>query len=211
MSIVESKGAFHKSKLAGRTMAEHIILTMKNALSKHFVEKPSPSCIPFKIWLIWLKSYNKWISHHDGNGLAGQFWQMESALYSFVALELKTDHFVIVLWPQLPLREVIPVDSRLPVGSTMLGRFWKARQIAKPDTFSVGVNDLCMSHPREKNITTETIYTFQDNSLAETYGGLMRNRARRGVVSWSYSEVSKRVTKGFSGRKYNFLKLRKYR
>ena len=51
MNIVESKGAFHTSKLVGRIMAEHI-LTMKNALSKYFVEKPSPSCIPFKIWQI---------------------------------------------------------------------------------------------------------------------------------------------------------------
>ena len=40
----------------------------------------------------------------------------------------------------------------------MLGRFWKARQIAKSDTSSLGVKDLVMSHPRKKNITTETIF-----------------------------------------------------
>ena len=41
---------------------------------------PSPWTL-FKIWLIWLDSLDqKWISHHEGRGLAGQFWQMESAL-----------------------------------------------------------------------------------------------------------------------------------
>ena len=46
-----------------------------------FAEKPPPSCILFRIWLIWLDSfYYKWHSHYDGNGLAGLFWQMESTL-----------------------------------------------------------------------------------------------------------------------------------
>ena len=46
-----------------------------------FAEKPSPSCILFRIWLIWLDSFDQeWNSHYDGNGLARQFWQMESAL-----------------------------------------------------------------------------------------------------------------------------------
>ena len=46
-----------------------------------FAEKPSPSCIIFRIWLIWLKRFDwKQNYHGDGNGLAGQFWQMESAL-----------------------------------------------------------------------------------------------------------------------------------
>ena len=34
-----------------------------------------------KIWLIWLDSLDKkWNSQYDGNDLAAQFWQMESAL-----------------------------------------------------------------------------------------------------------------------------------
>ena len=46
-----------------------------------FTEKPSPLRILFRIWLIWLDSFDwKWNSHYDGNGLAGQFWQMESSL-----------------------------------------------------------------------------------------------------------------------------------
>ena len=49
--------------------------------SRGFAEKPSPLCIIFRIWLIWMVSFNqKWNSYYDGNGLAGQFWQMESAL-----------------------------------------------------------------------------------------------------------------------------------
>ena len=48
-----------------------------------FTEKPSPLCVKFRIWRIWMVSFDwKWNSHYDGNGLAGQFWQMESALGS---------------------------------------------------------------------------------------------------------------------------------
>ena len=31
----------------------------------------------FRIWLVWLDSFD---SHYDANGLASQFWQIESAL-----------------------------------------------------------------------------------------------------------------------------------
>ena len=45
-----------------------------------FAEKPSPSCILFRIWLMWLDTfYQKWNSNYNGNGLAGQFWQMKGA------------------------------------------------------------------------------------------------------------------------------------
>ena len=46
-----------------------------------FAKTPSPSCELFRIWLIWLDSFDyKWNSHHDWKGLASQFWQMESTL-----------------------------------------------------------------------------------------------------------------------------------
>ena len=46
-----------------------------------FAEKPSPWCILFTIWLIWLDSFDlKWNSQYDRDGLASQFWQMESIL-----------------------------------------------------------------------------------------------------------------------------------
>ena len=41
----------------------------------------SPLCILFRIWLIWLDSFDeKWNFHYDGNGLAGQLLQVERAL-----------------------------------------------------------------------------------------------------------------------------------
>ena len=44
-----------------------------------FAEKPSPSTMLFRIWLMWLDSfYWQWNSFRGGNGLACQFWQMES-------------------------------------------------------------------------------------------------------------------------------------
>ena len=44
-----------------------------------FAEKASPSSILFRIWLMWLDSfYWQWNSLCGGNGLACQFWQMES-------------------------------------------------------------------------------------------------------------------------------------
>ena len=36
---------------------------------------------------MWLDSFDqKWNSHYDGNGVAGQFWQMESAI-RFITFE----------------------------------------------------------------------------------------------------------------------------
>ena len=56
-----------------------------------FVETRSPSCMLFRIWLIWLDCFDKqWNSHYDWKGLAGQFWQMESAIrLQFVTIETK--------------------------------------------------------------------------------------------------------------------------
>ena len=46
-----------------------------------FAEKPSLSCIVFRIWLIWLDSFDQnWNSRYYEKGLADQFWQMEGAL-----------------------------------------------------------------------------------------------------------------------------------
>ena len=81
-------GAFHLSELAGRTsQLENEIGFFQSILLK----KPSPSCILFRIWLIWLDSYDsKWNSHYDGNVLACQFWQMESALTpNLIVLDVK--------------------------------------------------------------------------------------------------------------------------
>ena len=40
---------------------------------------PATSCILFRNLLVWLDSFDqKWNSHYDRNGLAGQFWQMKS-------------------------------------------------------------------------------------------------------------------------------------
>ena len=45
------------------------------------LNKTTLSYILFRIWLIWLDSFDsKWNSYYNGNGLAGQFRQMESAL-----------------------------------------------------------------------------------------------------------------------------------
>ena len=45
-----------KSDLAGRTMAGPVILT-KQLFPRGFTEKSSPSCIVFRIWLLWLDSF----------------------------------------------------------------------------------------------------------------------------------------------------------
>ena len=75
----ETKGAFQKSEPASRTMAGPI-----KAISffQEFLLKNHLLCanyLGFNIsgWIILIKSE---ISHYNGNGLAGQFWQMESAL-----------------------------------------------------------------------------------------------------------------------------------
>ena len=53
-----------------------------------FLENPSFSCILFRIWPIWLDSFDwKWNSRYDWKGLACQFWQME------IALNKLTDQF----------------------------------------------------------------------------------------------------------------------
>ena len=56
-----------------------------------FAEKPSPSCMHFRIWLIWqdIFFYWKWNSHYDGNGLTSQSWQnlMESTLSLWYQLQ----------------------------------------------------------------------------------------------------------------------------
>ena len=57
-------------------MAGQGILAMKQAFSISFVYNTV-----FTIWLTWMVSFDSnWNSHYDGKGLAGQFWQMESAL-----------------------------------------------------------------------------------------------------------------------------------
>ena len=53
-----SKGAFHLSELAGRTIAGPVILTMKVAFSDGFAEKPFPSSTLFRILPIWLESFD---------------------------------------------------------------------------------------------------------------------------------------------------------
>ena len=64
------RGAFSKSQNwpAGPVIFDKEIGIFKDFF---FFENPSPSCILFRIWLIWLDSFES---------LAGQFWQMESAL-----------------------------------------------------------------------------------------------------------------------------------
>ena len=61
-----------------------------------FAEKPSPLSIMCRIRLLWMVNVDsKWNSHYDGNGLASQFWQMESALSfssSLSLLELLRHH-----------------------------------------------------------------------------------------------------------------------
>ena len=49
-----TEGAFHLSELAGPA-----ILTLKSAFSKVFCWKPSPSCSLFRIYSIWLDSFDK--------------------------------------------------------------------------------------------------------------------------------------------------------
>ena len=51
-----------------------------------FAEKPYPSCILFRIGLIWLEGFEI-IINCDGNGLACQFWQIESTLINFFGIE----------------------------------------------------------------------------------------------------------------------------
>ena len=56
-----------------------------------FAEKPSLSCVVFRIWLIWLDSFDqKWNSRYYEKGLAGQFWKKESAPSSLPVLKLRT-------------------------------------------------------------------------------------------------------------------------
>ena len=51
-----------------------------------FAEKHSPLCILLRIWVIWLDSFDyKRNYHYNKNGMAGQFWQMESVLRSQVS------------------------------------------------------------------------------------------------------------------------------
>ena len=73
LEVTSHVGAFHLSELAGLTgqLASEIHL-----FQRVFTKKLPPSCILFRIWLIWLDSFHeKWNSNYDGNGLAGQFWQ----------------------------------------------------------------------------------------------------------------------------------------
>ena len=54
------KDAFQKSELAGRTMAGPVILKTKKAFSKSFWRKAiSFVSVLFRIWLIWLDSFDK--------------------------------------------------------------------------------------------------------------------------------------------------------
>ena len=60
---------------------EQIFWQWNSLFPRGFTEKPSPLCIIFRIWLIWMVNFDeKWNSHWDGNWLAAQFRQMESAL-----------------------------------------------------------------------------------------------------------------------------------
>ena len=59
------------------------------------------SCIPFRIWLISLNSFDwNWNSHYDGNGLASKFWQMESAIShsSHPGLPSQSSHSSCIFW-----------------------------------------------------------------------------------------------------------------
>ena len=99
--------AFQNSELAGRTMAGPVILTMKYAFSKSFWWKRFTSCILFRIWLIWLDSFDKkWNSLYEGKGLPGQFWQMESALGLSVSWWTKTIKWSPSIVSHNPLAEV---------------------------------------------------------------------------------------------------------
>ena len=70
-------------------------------------EKRFPSCILFRIWLIWLDSFDKkWNSPYEGNGLPGQFWQMESALNLSVSWWGKTFKWSTSIVSHNPYAEV---------------------------------------------------------------------------------------------------------
>ena len=72
--VYQTKGAFQKSELAGRTVTGPVILTKHKLFPRVVTEHPSPLCILFRSWLMWLDSFDKeWDSHCDGVGLAGQF------------------------------------------------------------------------------------------------------------------------------------------
>ena len=57
--IWQSKGAFQKSELAGQTMAGAAFWQWNRFFPTVVAEKPSPSCIVFRIWRIWLDSFDE--------------------------------------------------------------------------------------------------------------------------------------------------------
>ena len=72
-----SFGVFHLSELAGWTsqLANEIDFFQKVLLKNHLLHAYFLG-FDWSGWIALIKSKN---SHYDGNGLAGQFWQMESA------------------------------------------------------------------------------------------------------------------------------------
>ena len=52
------KGAFQKSELVSQTMAGAALWQRNRLFPTVFAEKPSPSCIVFRIWRIWLDSFD---------------------------------------------------------------------------------------------------------------------------------------------------------
>ena len=99
--------AFQNSELAGRTMAGPVIWKWNTLFPRVLDEKRFPSCVLFRIWLIWLDSFDKkWNSHYEGNGLPGQFWQMESALGLSVSWWRKTFKWSTSIVSHNPLAEV---------------------------------------------------------------------------------------------------------
>ena len=86
-----------------------------------FAQTPSPSCLLLRIWLIWLdRCDERWNSHHNRNGLAGQFWQMESALREVSVLKRvkEKDYSVSICSSRCPFQrgrsvcyDVMPISS----------------------------------------------------------------------------------------------------
>ena len=82
--------------VAGRTMARPVISTRKEAFSKRFCLKNHLLRVYYfeidcSAWLVLIELN----CHYDGNGLAGQFWQMESALRHLLLWyrEIKIVHY----------------------------------------------------------------------------------------------------------------------
>ena len=75
----------HQNWLAGQI--SYMCSKWNQLFPKDFCWKPLPLCILLTIdWSGWIVFIDKkWNSHYDKNGLASQFWQMESALSLFLS------------------------------------------------------------------------------------------------------------------------------